>query len=378
MKDFKNRVENLINSKFDKILSNIVMGGQIPAPAGKEIKRAEYAVNKFNELGLVDIKIDDIGNCSAIMPGANHTKVFIIASNMDTIFDEKINHNYTISENKITGPGIANNSLGFASIISIADLLTEINFKAEFDIMFLLLAETLEKADNKGIKFFLKNNEIPILKFLFIESIDLGRLSYFSTGMARFSVKCETPEGHSFLNYGSLNAIDIITELAQELLKIPITKRPRSTLNISKIYGGTTYNAIASESILNFEIRSESKSFLIKLKDDVINTIEHIKFKYQTNLKHQMFFEINPLYMKYSDSYIKEIIDIHKYLNIFSNPGASDSILAFPLEINIPSVSVAIGTGKRTTHVDGYIFINSIIKGLLQVLLIINQFNSEK
>jgi tripeptide aminopeptidase len=373
---FKNKIEKIINSQKEKILSNIVIAGQIPAPSGSETKRAEYAANKFNELGLLDIKIDEIGNCSAIMPGQNHNSVFVICSNMDTIFGESIDHNYTIIDNRISGPGIANNSLGFASVITIADILSELQLTLNCDIMFVMLSQTLETADNKGIKHFLNKIDIPIERFLFLESINLGRLSYFSTGMARFSVQCETPEGHSFINYGSLNAIDIITELAMELLKTPLTKRPRSTLNISKISGGTTYNAIATDASLNLEIRSESKSILEKMKEYVINTIEHIRFKYQTTLDYKMFFEINPLQLKYSDHYVKEILKIHKMMNILSNPGTSDSILAFPLERKIPSVAVAVAKGKRTTHIDGYIFIDSIFTGLIQLLLIIYKFNS--
>lgn len=375
MIDFKNKVEKILKNKKDKILSNVVMGGQIPAPVGKEIKRAEYAANKFNELGLIDIKVDEVGNCSAIMPGKNRSTIFVVCSNMDTIFDESVDHNFTVSENKISGKGIADNSLGFSSVIALADLLSDLNCNLICDVMFLLLAETIEKSDNKGIIHFLDNLTVPIEKFLFLESIELGRVSYFSTGMSRFSVLCETPEENLFLHYCSLNAIDIITELAQKLLKIPITKRPRSTLNITKINGGTTYNTIASEARLDFEIHSESKPILNKMKEEVINTIEHIRFKYQTNIYYETFCEISPLYLNYSDPFVKGIIDIHKYLNILSNPSVSSSILAFPLEKRIPSISVAVGSGKQTTHIDGFIYIDSIFQGLMQILMIINKFN---
>ncbi len=372
----KRNFENIINDKKEKFLSNLVMLGQIPAPSGEESKRAEYISSRFDELGLLDIRIDPVGNCSALMPGKDHYSIFVIASNMDTIFSKTINHNYYVTIDRIIGPGIANNSLGAVSIIKIAEILTAGNFQPDCDILFLELAKTVELGDNEGIKFFLKNETRNIKYFLFLESVELGRISFSSTGCARFSVHCETQEGSSFEDYGALNSIDIITELSQELLRIPITKRPRSSLNISMIDGGTAYSAIASDASLQFEIRSESNTILEEMKQKVKLLIEQLRFKYQTKINYKMFNVIKPHYMEYSHPFVQGIVELQRSLGLVPTSSSITSILAFPLEKGIPSIAVAIGSGKRSTYPEGFVFINSIFEGLLQVALIVSKFNS--
>ena len=64
------------------------------------------------------------------------------------------------------------------------------------------------------------------------------------------------------MDYGRPSAIHELAELVTHLTAIPVPARPRSSLNVGVISGGTSVNTIAPEAHLELDLRSEGAGAL--------------------------------------------------------------------------------------------------------------------
>ena len=63
---------------------------EIPAPTFKEAKRAEYFRQRFTELGLQNVRIDEVGNVIGERPGVSNKTTLVLAAHLDRIHPFKI------------------------------------------------------------------------------------------------------------------------------------------------------------------------------------------------------------------------------------------------------------------------------------------------
>ena len=90
--------------------------------------------------------------------------------------------------------------------------------------------------------------------------------TYTAVGSYRYRVSCKTVGGHSYVNYGNPNAIQILCELVTELYKVEPPTEVKTTYNVGRIEGGTTVNSIAQEASLLYEFRSTSQKCLEEME----------------------------------------------------------------------------------------------------------------
>ena len=69
LKKIPSLIENL-RDKRDTYLTDAVLMGEIPAPTFGEEERIRLVLDRFRENGLDDPEVDDFGNASGILPGA--------------------------------------------------------------------------------------------------------------------------------------------------------------------------------------------------------------------------------------------------------------------------------------------------------------------
>jgi tripeptide aminopeptidase len=72
--------------------------------------------------------------------------------------------------------------------------------------------------------------------------------------------------------FGDASAILNLNEVINKINDIRLPKRPRTSIVMGSIEGGTTFNTIALESTLGFEVRSESQDVV----DEIGERIEEI------------------------------------------------------------------------------------------------------
>lgn len=350
------------------LLANLVMVGEIPAPTAGESDRIEFLLNRFNEAGLSESSIDDGGNGIGVLEGEEGEQSILLNAHADTVFSSKVDHTMQVSSDKITGPGVADNSLGLAVLATIPYILQELDIKLKNNLVLLGGVNSLGRGDLEGIRFFLDNNEFDFKNALCIEGVELGRLSYTSIGMLRGEITCRVPESYDWSRFGDASAILTLNEVINKINDIRLPKRPRTSVVMGAISGGSSFNTIAKEATLGFEVRSESKDVV----DDVGKTIEDIAKEVASKTGDEVELDIfarrQPGGIPYAHPMNECARSVMKSLDIEPRLAPSTSELAALIDKNIPALTLGITSGDRIHKSNESIQIEPIYKGLAQII----------
>src|SRR5438270_824601 len=101
---------------------------RIPAPPFGESARGAWLAERFREVGLDDVRIDDVGNVFGIHPGFGRRYV-ALSAHIDTVFPANTPLNIRQQGSRIYGPGVSDNGAGVAAMLAIAALLRSVRLR---------------------------------------------------------------------------------------------------------------------------------------------------------------------------------------------------------------------------------------------------------
>ena len=350
------------------LLANLVMIGEIPAPTSGEEKRIEFLLNRFKEAGLPENSIDDGGNGIGVLEGTEGEHSILLNAHADTVFSAKSDHTMQVMSGRITGPGVADNSLGLAVLATIPYILQELDIKLKNNLVLLGGVQSLGRGDLEGIRFFLDNNSFDFKNALCIEGVELGRLSYTSIGMLRGEVTCRVPEMYDWSRFGDASAILTLNEVINKINDIRLPKRPRTSVVMGSISGGSSFDTIAREATLGFEVRSEAEDVV----DDVGKTIQDIAKEVASKTGDEVELDIfarrRPGGIPYAHPMNECARSIMNELDIEPRLAPSTSELAALIDKKIPALTLGITSGDKIHKMNESVQIEPIFKGLAQII----------
>lgn len=361
-------IEEKIRQRRDLILANAVMIGEIPAPTFKENTRNEFLKNRYIEAGLQNISTCEAGNVVGILPGSESTRNILLVAHTDTIFPDNIDHTMSVGTETITGPGIADNSLGLAVITTLPDILERLDIQLKSNLILMAAAQSLGRGNLEGIRFFLSNRALPIDMAICVEGAQLGRLSYSSLGMLRGEIKCNVPEQFDWTKMTFTNAIITLNDVINKIIDIPVPIRPMTSIVMGSIEGGMSYNTIATSARLRFEVRSESEEVVRDIRERFNEIVAESSTKSGMNIEMDIFATRKPGGISFShplSRVSREIIEALELEPIFT-PSISE--LNILIENNIPAVTVGMTHAEHLHETNESIEINPIFKGLTQLI----------
>jgi acetylornithine deacetylase/succinyl-diaminopimelate desuccinylase-like protein len=248
---------------------------QIPAPTFAEAKRAQFVRGLFEAEGLQDISIDDVDNVYARLPGEEgKARPLIVSAHLDTVFPAETDLTALHRKGRIIGPGIGDNTLGVVALIGLARLLRERKISLPGDLW--LVANVCEEGlgDLRGMRAVVDRFGADVHAYLIIEGLSLGYIQHRALGVLRYRITAKTTGGHSWSDYGQPSALHEISALVTQLTAISLPDEPRTTMNVGRMGGGTSINAIAADAWLELDLRSESPQALTELAQKVEQLIE--------------------------------------------------------------------------------------------------------
>jgi tripeptide aminopeptidase len=350
------------------LLANLVMIGEIPSPTFEESERLEFLLNRFNEAGLTESSIDDVGNGVGVLKGATGDHAILINAHADTVFSSKTDHTMQVSSNHITGPGVADNSLGLAVLATLPYILHELDIELEHDLILLGGSKSLGRGDLNGIRFFLENNPFNISQALCVEGVELGRLSYSSIGMLRGEITCRVPDSYDWSRFGDASAILTLNEVINKINDIRLPKRPRTSIVMGSIVGGSSFNTIAKDATLGFEARSESQDVVETTGQTIEDIVKEVSSKTGDEVELDIFAKRSPGGIPYAHPLNKCARDVMEALDIEPRLAPSTSELAALIDKKIPALTLGITHGDRIHKTNETIQIEPIYKGLAQLI----------
>ena len=153
------------------LLANGVMFGEIAAPTFEEETRIRFMSDRFTESGLSDISVDEAGNAIARVPGKTGKRTVCLIAHADTVFPSSVDHAMAVQTDRVTGPGIARNSLGLASVAVMPILLEKLEIELDADLYLIGTTRNFGRGDLGGIRFFLDHFKQSIDQAICIEAV---------------------------------------------------------------------------------------------------------------------------------------------------------------------------------------------------------------
>jgi di/tripeptidase len=206
--------------------------------------------------------------------------------------------------------------------------------------------------------------------YLILEGMALGQVYHRALGVQRYRITVRTPGGHSWVDFGKPSAIHELAALITSLTALPIPRRPRTSLNVGVISGGTTVNTIAAEASLHLDLRSEGSRALDSLAAGVEELVETAN-----RGEIQVIAEItgrrpagkiganHPLVRLARRSL--ESVGLQPNLGI----GSTDANI--PLSRGLPAVCLGLTTGGGAHTLNEYINTHPVSQGLDQLVAVI-------
>ena len=352
----------------ESLLANLVLLGEIPAPTFSEQNRIELLGERFRGSPLSQVGTDVVGNCQATLPGTPGVQNILIVAHADCVVPQDVDHTISIESGRIVGSGVGDNSLGLAVLPTIPELLKKLDLNFKSNIILLAVTRSLGRADLEGIRFFLNHNELPISATICLEGVQLGRLSIASIGMLRGEITCRVPDEYDWSRFGTGGAIFELNEVISRLVEIPLPSRPRSSIVLGSVRAGTSFNRVATNAFLRFEIRSQSE----KLVERVCGEVEDIVL--QANSATEAEVTLNVLARRTPGGLVaghplpRAARQIMTELYIDPRLAPSTSELSAFIDRDIPGLTIGLTTGENISEERESIQIEPIFTGLSQLV----------
>jgi tripeptide aminopeptidase len=359
------------------IISNIVIIGQIPAPTFHERRRAACLVERLSDFQVDECVIDDYGNPIGVIRGTSEEKssIFVVA-HLDTFSEIEVAQNYEVTDKTISGIGVSDNSAAVGVIASLPEVFRRLGLTFESDIVLVAPNHSLGQGNLRGIRRLLEKWPGPIRGAICLESVDLGRLNYFSDGMIRGEIDCSIASQKQWGRHYQPNAILIINEVINAILGLRLPQKPRTQIVIGKIAGGFNHGKIAYDANIGFEIRSDADQMVKNLFGDIKDIVGGINKAFGVELKLNRISNLNATRLRYNHPLVKCASRVLNRLGVEAVSEPSETALSIFLQKKIPAITLGLTCGNHY-HQDGSIIeIEPIYKGIAQIPAIIMAMDS--
>ncbi len=350
------------------LLANLVMIGEIPAPTFDEDERIEFLMNRFKEAEISKNSVDEVGNGIGILEGKNDDGNILVVAHADTVFGSKVDHTIQVQPETVTGAGVADNSLGLSVLATLPTFLEKLDIELNHNLILMGATRSLGRGNLEGLHFFLSNFERPIKAGLGIEGVELGRLSHTSIGMKRGEITCEVPEEYDWSRFGDASAILTVNEVINRINEIRLPQRPRTSIVMGSLKGGTSFNTTALKATLQFEIRSESSEMVQDIHQKLEEIVTEVSSRSGDTITMDIFAQREPGGISFSHPLVRHTRRIMDQLEIEPRPGPSTSELSAFIDKKIPSITLGLTHGDHIHESNESIEIEPLYTGIAQAI----------
>lgn len=349
------------------IIANLAMISEIPAPTFGEERRVNLIQQRFSECELQNCSTDETGNALGILPGEPDNNILIVA-HADTIFPATVDHNITLHADRVSGPGVADNSLGVAALVSLPTLLKHLGIRLNCTLYLMGASRSLGRGNLEGLRFFLSNKQVPLRAGVCIEGVSLGRLSFSSLGMLRGEMRIRVPEEYDWTRFGVTSAVLVLNEVINEISLIRLPRKPRTSIVLGSVEGGKAFDAIATEGVLRFEIRSESAAMVREIQQRMRDIASELSARTGAEVSLEIIARRKPGGITFAHPMVRKARAVMRALDISPRFSPSTSELSAFIDRKIPAITIGLTTGERLDQPDETIAIEPVFTGMAQLV----------
>lgn len=352
----------------EELIANLIMLGEIPAPTFGEEDRIHFLKQRFCECGLQNISSDESENGLGIIPGRDDKKNILVVAHADTLFPKSQDHTITVQSDRLVGPGVADNSLGLAALVTLPSILEKLGIEFDSNIVLLGAVRGLGRGNMEGLSFFMDNTKRNFRGAVCVEGAQLGRLSYSSNAMLRGEIRCTVPEEYDWIKRGQTGAILTLNEVINRLLAIRVPRKPQTSITLGSMQSGSSYNLLATEGSIRFEVRSESDAMVHDIELQIEDIVAEVKSLTASDLVFDVVARREAGGIEVGHPMVRVTRQIMDALNITPRIFPSTSELAMLIQHNLPAVTIGLTKAENLQSPQEMVEIDPMFTGLAQLI----------
>lgn len=340
---------------------------RIPAPTFGEGDRAAWFAERFRDLGLSGVHLDEVGNALGELRCGNSGAaaggpVVLLSAHLDTVFPTgtECEPRDDAASSRTAAPGITDNGAGLSGLLALAAALRFAGILPPATILFAANVGEEGEGDLRGMRHLFESGTYAgrIRAAIALEGAGTATVVDRALGSRRLRVTVTTPGGHSWADFGAPNAIALLAGMLVELESLGLPREPRTTLNIGKVDGGTSVNSIAARASALLDIRSIDSAELARVDAEVRARLAH---RFEAGIRRapgtpapELTIESigeRPAAALAEDAQLLQTVRaVDRHLRLRTEPRVGSTDANLPLSLGIPAIAMAAGGTGGGVH----------------------------
>ncbi len=341
---------------------------QIPAPSGKEEKRAFFCRDWLQSHGAEGVFIDEALNVVYPVGTEENKPVVVFAAHTDVVFPDETPLPLKEEGGVIRCPGIGDDTACVVALLMAARYVAEQKLQPQGPGILFVWNSCEEGLGNlKGTRRICKDYEGRIQAFISFDC-KINEFIHQAVGSQRYRLRVRTRGGHSYYAFGEKNAIAELALIIARLYEIQVPHGGKTTFNVGMISGGTSVNTIAQEAEALYEFRSDCREDLQIMEEKFRAVMGEAGKTEDVQVDYEVV-GIRPCGAAKDPESQKELEHralwaVYRTLGYFPMPRKASTDCNIPMSLGIPSVCVGSFMGEGAHTREEYLQADSLKGGL--------------
>lgn len=350
-----------------RVLNLAVRLQQTAAPTFQESQRGLVLLDAFRHSGLVDAYTDSAGNVLARFPGLNSALPgLVVSAHLDSVFPLNTDLTLTHSSGRISGPGIGDNAVGAAALLGLVWTLQAEGQPLPGDVWVAGTTGEEGLGNLQGMTALVDHFGKQARAYIVVEGMGLGHVFHRGLSIERYRLVVETPGGHAWIDYGKPSAIHELAGIIHRISRLALPEKPRTTLNVGVIEGGTSINTLAASAACEIDLRSETSQAL-KLLVEQVHAVPKTGLKPGTRWQFEKIGARPAGEIPQQHPLVRLSQNVLGQLGVAAQLGIGSTDANAPLSRGIPAICIGITTGGGAHTTSEFINTEPVTTGLKQL-----------
>lgn len=245
----------------------------VEAPTFEEEERGKVMAGLFEQVGLEEIRVDEIGNVSGLLRGRDPKKgeTLAVEAHMDTVFPKGSVTRVEERDGILYAPGISDNTRGLALLLGVIMAFRKAGLEPKRDILFAATVREEGLGGLRGLKYFLDHHD-EVTQCITVDGPDADVIVLGGPGIRTLEINFEGRSGHTWKHYGKIaNPVHAAVLAMSRMVRLPLPVDPKTTFAVTAFEGGEVgrVNVIPARARLVLNYRSVSMEELAKLDQTI-------------------------------------------------------------------------------------------------------------
>jgi acetylornithine deacetylase/succinyl-diaminopimelate desuccinylase-like protein len=172
------------------------------------------------------------------------------------------------------------------------------------------------------------------------------------------------------VDYGIPSAIHELSTFVAKIVTLKLPANPRTSMNVGKFNGGISVNAIASEAIIDLDLRSESRVELQKIAGKVEALVQK-SARQGVETSFEVIGDRKPGEIEAGHPLVELAIDVLRGQGVIPDLNIGSTDANVPLSRGIPAICIGMTQGRNGHTNNEFIYTEPIEAGISQVTQIV-------